>query len=150
MNSLIKSKSRAMRPSLWYNSPLERFFSNDFDWWDGDTMEMKVPAINVSEDKNNYKVELAAPGLKKDDFKIEVEGNMMSISCEQETETKEPKNDNYTRREYNYSSFSRTFTLPDDADAEHVTAKYADGVLNLTLPKIEGTQKEKKQQIKVQ
>jgi HSP20 family protein len=152
MNSLIRNQRRGLRPSLY--NPIDRFFGNDFlDFWDGDTPEMTIPAINISEEKNNYKIELAAPGLKKEDFQIEVEGNVMTISSEQETETKEPKGakeDNYTRREYNYSSFSRSFTLPENADAENVKAKYADGVLNLTVPKKAGTQKEKGHKITVE
>jgi HSP20 family protein len=151
MNSLIKRKrNQLMRPSLLFDNPIDRIFRSNFDWWDGDTLEMTVPAINIQEDKKDYRIELAAPGLNKDDFQIDVEGNMMTISCEKETETKEPKNDNYTRREYNYSTFTRSFTLPDNADTDKVSAKYADGVLNLTVPKKEGAQLEKGHKVKVQ
>jgi HSP20 family protein len=71
-------------------------------------------------------VSLAAPGMKKEDFKIDVDGNMLTISSEKE-ETKEEKEKKFTRKEYNYSSFSRSFTLPDEVNKEKIDAKYEDG-----------------------
>jgi HSP20 family protein len=85
-------------------------------------------------------VSLAVPGMKKDDFNIDVEGNMLTISSEKE-ESKEEKEDKYTRKEYNYSSFSRSFTLPDEVNKEKIEAKYEDGVLKLMLPKKEEAKK---------
>ena len=79
-------------------------------------------------------VSLAAPGMKKDDFKIDLEGNMITISSEKE-ETKEEKEKKFTRKEYNYSSFCRSFTLPDEVNKEKVDARYEDGVLKISLPK---------------
>jgi HSP20 family protein len=101
---------------------------------------MKVPAVNVTENKDNYMVSLAAPGMKKNDFKIDVEGNMLTISSEKE-ENKEEKDSRYTRKEYNYSSFSRSFTLPDEVLKDKIEATYEDGVLKLTLPKNEQAKK---------
>ena len=85
-------------------------------------------------------VSLAAPGLKKSDFKIEVEGNMLTISSEKE-ESKEEKETRYTRKEYSYTSFSRSFTLPEEVNKEKIDAVYEDGVLKLTLPKMEEAKK---------
>ena len=76
---------------------------------------MNVPAVNITEQKNDYLVSLAAPGMKKDDFKIDVDGNMLTISSEKE-ENKEEKDKKFTRKEYSYSSFSRSFTLPDEVN----------------------------------
>jgi len=95
-----------------------------------------VPAVNITEHKNEFLVSLAVPGLKKDDFKIDVDGNMLTISSEKE-ESKEEKDAKFTRKEYNYSSFSRTFTLPEEINKEKIDAKYEDGVLKISLPRKE-------------
>ena len=97
---------------------------------------MNVPAVNITETKDEYLVSLAAPGLKKDDFKISLEGNMLTISSEKE-EHKEESDKKFTRQEYSYSSFSRSFTLPEEINQEKIGAKYEDGVLKLSLPRKE-------------
>jgi HSP20 family protein len=97
---------------------------------------MTVPAVNITDNENFFKISLAAPGLTKDDFHINLEGNMLTISCEKE-EKKEEKNEKMTRNEYNFSSFERTFTLPEEVNMEKIEAKYIDGVLDLMLPKKE-------------
>jgi HSP20 family protein len=101
---------------------------------------MTVPAVNILENKEDYKVSLAVPGMKKEDFNIDVEGNMLSISCEKEENTEE-KEEQFTRKEYNYTSFSRSFTLPEGVNKEKIEAKYEDGVLKLVLPKREEAKK---------
>lgn len=95
-----------------------------------------TPAVNITENKDNYLITMAAPGLKKSDFNIDVEGNMLTISSEKE-ESKDDSNQQYTRREYSYSSFSRSFNLPDEVNQEKIDAVYEDGVLRLSLPKKE-------------
>jgi HSP20 family protein len=95
--------------------------------------ELKVPAVNIAEHKDHYLVSMSAPGLKKEDFQIDMDGDILTISSEKE-ENKEEKDEKYTRKEYNYSSFSRSFTLPDGTDKEKVKAKYEDGVLKITVP----------------
>jgi HSP20 family protein len=99
-----------------------------------------TPAVNITDKKNQYEVSVAAPGLKKNDFNIDVEDNMLTISCERE-ENKEEKDERYTRKEYSYSSFSRSFTLPEEVIKEKIEATYEDGVLRITLPKMEETKK---------
>ncbi|HYM94204.1 MAG TPA: Hsp20/alpha crystallin family protein [Chitinophagaceae bacterium] len=121
----------------------EDFFKPWNEWFDNGGLYgrmMKVPAVNVTENKGNYLVTLAAPGLKKNDFKIDVDGNMLTISSEKE-ESKEEKDVKYTRKEYSFSSFSRSFTLPDQVIKEKIDAVYEDGVLKLTLPKTEESKK---------
>jgi HSP20 family protein len=95
-----------------------------------------LPAVNIKEDENGFIVEMAAPGMKKDDFKIELNQNILSISSELESENKE-ENERYTRREFSYRSFSRSFNLPDTVDSEKIEAKYKEGVLMLNIPKKE-------------
>ena len=101
---------------------------------------MNVPAVNITEQKDDYMVSLAAPGLKKEDFKIDVDGNMLTISSEKE-EKKEEKEARYTRKEYSYSSFERCFTLPDGVNKEKIEAHYENGLLKLVLPKKEEAKK---------
>jgi HSP20 family protein len=123
------------------------FFMDDFfkpwdGWFDKGLMGRMntVPAVNITENKDDFKVAMAAPGMKKDDFSIDMEGNMLTISCEKE-ENKEEKDERFNRKEYNYSSFSRSFTLPDDINKEKIEARYEDGVLKLVLPKKEEAKK---------
>lgn len=101
---------------------------------------MNVPAVNIAEQPNEYLLSLAAPGMKKDDFKIDIDGNMLTISSEKE-ENKEEKNKKFTRKEYSYSSFSRCFSLPEEIKQENIDAKYADGILTITLPRKEEAKK---------
>jgi HSP20 family protein len=131
-------------------NPSDRFFRNDFlDFWKND-FPVTIPPINVTEEKDNYRIELAAPGLKRDDFSIEVDGNLVTISSEKESEKKEKKETGgYTRREYNYSSFTRSFTVPDHADTNGIAAKYADGILSISLPKKQEAVKSSSRKIKV-
>lgn len=115
------------------------FFKPYNDWFEGGLINrtMKVPAVNITEEKNDFLVSLAAPGLKKEDFKINVDGNMLTISSEKE-ESMEENDKKFTRKEYSYSSFSRCFTLPEEISQEKIEAKYEDGVLKITLPRKEG------------
>lgn len=121
----------------------DEFFRPWNDWFDTSNLigrVINVPAVNIVDTKNEYHVTVAAPGLKKDDFKIDVEGNVLTISTEKE-ESKEENEGQYTRREYNYSSFCRSFTLPDEVNKEKIEAKYDDGILNITMPRKEEAKK---------
>ncbi len=120
-------------------SVFDDFFKPWNEWFDNGGLRgraMNVPAVNITEHKDEYQVSLAAPGLKKDDFKIDVDGNMLTISSEKEEKIEE-KEARYTRKEYSYSSFSRSFTLPEEINKEKIEAKYEDGVLKLSLPRKE-------------
>ena len=137
MSNNALTRSREIFPSM-----LEDFFKPWSPWYTntGWDKQMTLPAVNISEGKENYKVSLAAPGLQKDDFKIDLKGNMLTISSEKE-ESKEDNDSRYTRREYSYSSFSRSFTLPEEVNQEKIEASYKDGVLHVTLPKKEDAKK---------
>jgi HSP20 family protein len=124
-------------------SMLDEFFKPWSEWFDDGGLMRRVitmPAVNITEDKDNYIVSVAAPGLKKEDFNINIDGNMLSITAEKE-EQKEEKEERFTRREYNYSSFARSFGIPDDVNREAIDANYENGVLKLLLPKKEETKK---------
>ena len=129
------------------NFPFGSVFSDIFAD-DGFFTSSRLPAVNVKEEKDTFEVELAAPGMKKDDFNIEVHNNVITISSEKKEEKKEEK-DKYTRREFSYSSFKRSFSLPDSIDDSRIDAKYTDGVLKVTLPKKEESKKESPKKIKI-
>lgn len=117
-------------------SMVENFFGPDDAmqrFWD---RSPKVPAVNVSETDQGYQLEVAAPGMKKDDFDVEVKDGVLTISSETRSEREEEEN-NYTRREFSYSSFTRSFVLPEQVEADHIKASYRDGILYLDLPKKE-------------
>ena len=99
---------------------------------------VSVPAVNLVESDNSYEIHMAAPGLKKEDFKISLENKVLTISSEKSTESEELE-DKFTRKEYSYSSFSRSFTLPENTNIEGIEAKYENGELRLNLPKKEKT-----------
>lgn len=114
-------------------------FFNDFidnNWIE--RVNSTLSAVNVMETENEYKVELAAPGLTKDDFNVHVdEDNNLVVNVEKKTEDSEKAKDGrYLRREFSYSKFQRTLVLPDDVDKDNISAKVENGVLNIDLPKI--------------
>ena len=120
-------------PSVFndYMEPWNDWFHEGFK-----TKALTMPRVNITETKDSFNLDVAAPGLHKKDFKIDIEGNMLTISAQREQNT-EDKDESVTRREYNYSSFSRSFTLPDAVVQEKISATYDGGVLKLTLPKTE-------------
>lgn len=122
-----------------FPSVFDDFFRPWSDWF-GSERTMTVPAVNIVDNKDDYRISVAAPGLKKNDFNIDIEGTMLTISCEKE-ESREEKDERYSRKEYNYSSFSRSFTLPEEVMKNKIEAVYEDGVLRLTLPKTEQSKK---------
>lgn len=131
-----------------FNNPAFQFFNEDFNniFKNSDTMYPSkhqhnvafnnIPAVNVKEKDGAFEIEVAAPGLKKEDFKINLHENRLSISTKKE-QSSEEKTEQYTRQEFNYSSFQRTFTLPKSVDGEKIEATYSEGILHVNLPKKE-------------
>ncbi|MCB0464092.1 MAG: Hsp20/alpha crystallin family protein [Aequorivita sp.] len=113
-----------------FNRELPSVFSQNFN------TGMSLPKVNIKETADAYFVEMAVPGLKKSDFQIDLENQVLSISTEVE-EKKEEKEGNYTRREFGYSSFKRSFTLPETVDDGKIKANYNEGILSIHLPKKE-------------
>jgi HSP20 family protein len=117
----------------------EEFFKPWNDWFEKSSLFGKmttVPPVNIIENEDRYVLSLSVPGMKKDDFKIALEGLMLTISTEK-GEEKEETEERFTRREYNFYSFSRSFTLPEDVKPEYIEAKYEDGLLKIVLPRKE-------------
>ena len=129
------------RTQNWLPSIFNDSFDNDWMVKANAT----APAINVFETEKEYKVELAAPGMTKEDFNVHIdEENNLVISMEKKTENKEEKKDGrYQRREFSYSKFQQTMILPDDVDKEKISAQVENGVLNIDLPKFSEQEKEK-------
>ncbi|MGB3453479.1 MAG: Hsp20/alpha crystallin family protein [Moheibacter sp.] len=142
MNTIMKRNQDlfgGLLDSLFNDSPL---FSSEV------SRHYSVPAVNIKNNENSFEVEVAAPGLKKEDFNIEVEDNVMKLSVNKSLENEE-KDENFTRKEFSYFNFQRSFTLPRNVvDTEKVEANYKDGILSIVLPKQE--QKEAVKKITVQ
>jgi len=116
-----------------FNNAFDSIFNDTFF---SDRLMTRVPAANISETADRYHVELAAPGLKKEDFKLKLERDVLTIAAEQANQNDEVER-SYAKREFSYSSFVRAFTLPESANAEGIEAKYIDGVLCIDIPKRE-------------
>lgn len=116
-------------------------FSRDLWNWglaNNSNTNTTIPAVNIRESADSYEVEMAAPGMRKEDFKVELDGNNLTISSEMQNQQEEKEGERYTRREYSYQSFQRTFTLPKNVvDVDQINAKYENGVLRLLIPKRE-------------
>ncbi len=122
-------------PSLF-----DRFFENDlFDWTTRNFSDTNttLPSVNIKESHEGFEVEMAAPGFSKEDFKIELEHDQLTISSEKKVEDETKDGQNFTRREFSYQSFSRSFTLPNTADGDKIVAKYHNGLLSVRIPKKE-------------
>lgn len=119
----------------------DAFLSNEaLNWGQSNYSDTNttIPAINIKETGNHYEVELAAPGMHKNDFKIQLDGNVLTITSEKSLTREESKEVRYTLREFSYQSFQRRFNLQKDVvDADRIEAKYQDGVLQLIIPKKE-------------
>lgn len=129
----IAKRNRAASPLIdFFNA--DNFIDNHWlNRW-----EQNFPAVNIAENEKNYSLEVVAPGFHKEDFKLKVDDDVLTISAESNTEHKEDgngKDKDYTRREYSYNSFTRSFQLPDNVKDDSISAGYKDGVLNIELPK---------------
>ncbi len=109
-----------------------RFFDRELEW--PRESQYSVPQVNIQEREDDFQIDVAAPGMKKDDFNVTVDNNMLTINAQKQEEA---DGQDYSRREFNYQSFSRSFTLPESVKAEDIAAKYEDGILKLTVPKRE-------------
>lgn len=144
----LRNKPSTMRP-YFGRSILSDFFNDFFEENQLPAgINRSVPPVNIMETDDAFKVELAVPGMKKEDFKIEVENGVLTIQASRE-ESSEKEEKNYTRKEFSYSTFSRTFTMPDNISADQISASYEDGVLGLNLPKKEESRKKPAKEIRV-
>ncbi len=143
MSLLVRS------PGLFPKMPA--LFSDFFDddrLLDTNGWVTKIPAANIQEKDDEFVIEMAAPGMEKKDFRIDVENGNLCVSSEKKEES-EGKENGYTRKEYSYNSFSRSFMLPESVNPDKVKATYKEGVLRLELPKREETNRLPKKEIKI-
>lgn len=153
MALLEKRKTEGLLPSLRSNFDelfdFERFFDEPglrLPWNNGRLN--KVPATNIREMDKEFVVELAAPGLTKKDFHVDVDDNILEIKVEKEEERKEER-EKYTRKEYDYRAFYRSFTLPENVQGDKIKAEYKDGLLKVHLPKSPEAKKKPSKEISV-
>ena len=127
-----------------FSSMFDDLFGRDYN--KGLKTGTTVPAVNLREDDKSYQIEMAAPGLKKEDFKIDLHENIITISSQKQTENEvKDEQQHYTRREFSFTSFSRSFNVPENTNLEGVSASYENGVLSISLPKKEIVKPEPKQ-----
>ena len=133
--SLLRSTDRRLPV---FNNWLDSFFSDSDQFFGNWDSQRSIPPVNVEETEESFKMELAAPGKKKEDFKVEIDNGILVISSEQDS-SEESSEKNYKRKEYSYQSFSRSFTLPENVNEDAIEAQYSKGVLQLTIPKTEAS-----------
>ena len=134
-------------PSLF-----DRFFEGDmFDWSNRNysLTNTTLPSVNIKESPEGFEEAVAAPGFSKSDFSIELNNDQLTISSEKKTDTETKDNEHFTRREFSYLSFSRTFTLPSIVEGNDIKAKYDNGILSVSIPKKEEAKPKPPKQIKV-
>jgi len=146
--SLVKRENYLPSWSNFFNDFLNR------DWYDWSNQNYSItnttiPSVNIKENENEFEVEMAAPGMAKDDFRIEINNNVLSISSEKQSEHESSDGKNVTRREFSYQSFSRSFTLPAIVETDKISAKYTNGILRVNIPKKEEAKPKPLKQIQV-
>ena len=136
--TLVKRNGNLLNPLPMV---FDDFFNRDlFNWGTSNFSDTNttIPAVNIKETAENYEVEVAAPGMTKKDFKVELDGNSLIISSERTSQKEENEGERYARKEFSYQSFQRTFTLQKDVvDIDKIQAKYENGLLHLHIPKKE-------------
>ena len=129
--TLVKFNNRTRNTAPYFNNVFDSLFSEALN---KNLTIHKVPGVNILASETDYKIELAAPGLTKEDFQINLKKDTLSVWAEKKTEETEEKKD-YTRKEFDYFSFARSFVLPESVDGEKITAEYTNGILNITIGK---------------
>jgi len=134
-------------------SMFDRFFEGDlFDWSNRNfsLTNTTLPSVNIKQNANEFTVEVAAPGFEKGDFKLEVDHDLLTISSEKKVENETKDGEQFTKREFSYQSFSRSFTLPNTADGERIEANYDNGILRIIIPKKEEAKPKPSRVIEIQ
>jgi HSP20 family protein len=143
--SLVKFSSQF--PSLF-----DRFFENDYRNWSNynysDT-NTSLPSVNIKEDNDGFEVEMAVPGLEREDIKIELNNNVLTISSEKKINNETEDGQQFSRHEFSYQSFCRSFTLPDTIENEKISANYKNGILSVSIPKKEEAKPKPIRQIEI-
>ena len=134
-------------PSLF-----DRFFNNELEGWNRNNFSetnTTLPSVNIRENVDAFKVEVAAPGFEKSDFNIELNNDVLTISSEKQMNDEVKEDERITRQEFSYQSFSRSFTLPELVEDDKITARYEKGILSITIPKKEEAKPKPIKQIEI-
>ncbi len=148
--SLVKfSNSYPSRYNRYYNDDL---FNDLFNWSNSNRQVLNsrtsLPSVNIKENEDGFILELATPGMKKEDLKLELNNDILTISSERKEENEE-KRENFSRREFSHQSFKRSFTLPETANSENIKAHYENGILEISIPKKEEAKPKPKMEIAI-
>ncbi len=130
----------------------DRFFEGDLSDWSNRNFSMTnttLPSVNIKESPEGFEVEVAAPGFTKEEFIIELNNNILTVSSEKKAESETKENENFTRREFSYQSFCRSFTLPSVVNSEQISARYDNGILRISIPKKEEAKAKPVRQIEI-
>lgn len=139
----------AIRKRSAFPSLIDEFFGRELPGFFFDPERyLGTPAVNIIEGKDDYRIEVAAPGLEKNDFKISIDNNLLTISSEKELSNEE-KGEQFMRKEFSYASFSRSFTVPDGTDQDKIQARHKDGILHVIIPKRDETKEKPARQVKI-
>ena len=148
--TLVRFNKKPRTDVAPFFSAFDDFFARPFeDMFRDNGGSLSTPAVNVLEQEEHFAIEVAAPGWNKEDFSIKVEDDTLLISAERENSAEQQEEGRYTRREFAYNSFRRSFTLPDTVDSEGIGANYTNGILRITLPKRDEAKAKPVRQIEV-
>lgn len=144
--------SLVKRENYWPLGPnfFNDFFNRDGYFWSNRNFSLTnttIPAVNMKENENEYEVEMAAPGMTKEDFKLEINANVLTISSEKQSKSESEEGDTITRREFSYQSFCCSFDVPSVVETDRITAKQDNGLLKVVIPKREEVSSKLKKQI---
>ena len=136
-----------------FPSLVDAFFGDDFlsNFFENNNVGT-MPAVNITESKDDFVIEVAAPGMEKKDFKVDLHNNVLTISSEKEVKNEvenEVENEKVMRREFSYSSFKRSFSLPESTESDKIKASYKDGILSISIPKREEAKEKPARQISI-
>ncbi len=142
MNALLKFPTAPQTKTV-FNGLFDELFDRNIAQFIGSDLSPLRPAVNILETDDNFKIEMAAPGFEKSNFSVNIDGDQLTVSGEKTVKNEEldEKNEKFTRREFHYSTFKRSFTLPKSVNHDAVQAVYENGILNLTIPKKEESKK---------
>jgi HSP20 family protein len=137
-----------IRRNSLFPSIVDEFFGKDIPGFFNLDYGVSSPSVNIVEGKEDFRIEVAAPGLEKEDFRINLHNNVLTISSEKENKQEE-NNEKFMRREFSFFQFSRAFSLPMSADSEHINASYKNGVLSILIPKKEEAKEKLQREISI-
>ena len=138
-----------IRKRIYFPHVGDDFFGKDFlSTFFSDGADYSVPAVNIKENENNFEIDLAAPGVNKEDFSINLEKNILTISSGKEVD-KEEKGENFMRKEFGFASFTRSFSVPESVNTERIKASHKNGILKIELPKMDEAKVKQLKSIKI-